>query len=276
RGDHYVDLNAAMEDALDVGYRLFDLAELYGTEAQFGDLLRKPGSPERDTLYLVGKVWNTNHGFEQTIAACEQSLRRLGVDAFDLYLIHWPQALRHTGPLGDLSLVSADEAGARAFPRNDHGDLDVVDISLTETWRALETLLARGRAKAIGVSNFGVDDLKTILDEGTTPPAVNQIEHHPYRQQRDLVDFCHENNIRVMAYSPLAAPGLLDDPIIVDIAEKHGCTPAQVVLAWNLAQGIVPIPSSTSRAHLSANLDVFGVELDDDDRERMGGLEPQA
>jgi alcohol dehydrogenase (NADP+) len=265
-------LESAIETALDMGVRLLDSAELYGNEAQIGQLLQKHGRPNRSALTLISKVWHTNHRPEHLIDACRQSRAALGVDTLDAYLLHGPQAWAHTEPLTDLRQYAHEEATALTFPTDDDGTLREADISIETTWRAMESLVERGWTRTIGVSNFDRDQLASLLDIAAIPPAINQIECHPYHPRTELVDFCQQRGIQVMAHSPLSAPGLLEDETLQRIADRHGVTPAQVVLRWCTQRGIVPIPSSTKPTHIRQNLHVFGFTLTADERASIDDL----
>jgi alcohol dehydrogenase (NADP+) len=273
RGDgEYVDLADPIEWAIDAGYRLFDAAELYGVEGTLGGALARPGSPDREALTLVSKVWNTNHDPARVRAACEGSLDRLGVDRLDAYLLHWPDAWQHQGPLEGVAELSHEELEALAFPTDGAGDPLEADVSLAETWTAMEELVADGLVDALGVCNVDRAGLSDLLADATVPPAIVQVERHPYSPREALVAWCHERGIRVQAHSPLSAPGLLDEPTLVDIAADRGTTPAQVVLRWNVDRGVVPLPSTTDRDHLLDNLDVFGQPLSAAQRARIDDL----
>ena len=243
-----MDLETPIEAALDMGVRLLDCAELYGNERQIGSILQRAGSPDREHLFLISKAWNTNHAPEHLISACQQSREALQIDALDCYMLHNPDAWQHTAPLDNLSAHSHEEATALTFPTDDDGAPKTADIALETTWRAMESLVGRGWTRSLGVSNFAQDDLQRLLECAEIPPAINQIESHPYHTRRDLIDFCHRHNIRVMAHSPLSAPGLLDDETLQSIAKNHNVTTAQVVLRWNIQRDVVPIPSSTNPA----------------------------
>ena len=270
RGDgEYVDRIESIATALDAGYRLLDSAELYGNEHRIGDLLAAPGTPDRESLFLLGKVWNTNHG--HVAEACRGSLAELGVDAFDCYTLHWPDAWAYQGPLERLAERPPDEQAALAFPTDD-GERTTADISLAEAWRNLEAVHGRGLARTLGLCNVTREQVETVLASGTTRPALVQIERHPYRPQSALVEFCHERGIRVVAHSPLSAPGLLDEPILADIAAERDCSPAAVVLAWNVAEGVVPIPSSTTTTHIVANRAATGLRLTESERAEIATL----
>jgi alcohol dehydrogenase (NADP+) len=272
RDGTYVDLEPSIETALDAGCRLLDMAELYGNEAAIGDLLDAPGRPNRDALFLLSKAWNTNHAPEHLRAACEATLDRLGVDRLDCYMLHWPDAWAHRGPLGELKDRPLDEAEALTFPTDADGSIVEADVPLSDTWAAMEALVEAGRTAHLGVSNFSRSELRELLSIADIPPAIVQIERHPYLPQSDLVAFCREHDIAVMAHSPLSAEGLLAEPVLHDMAAEHGVSPAQVVLRWNLERDVVPIPSSTTPAHVIENLDVFRFTLSQIERERIDAL----
>ena len=271
-GTTYVDLDASMADALAAGVRLFDTAELYGTEASLGALLDAPWGPPRDDVVVVSKAWNTNHHSDRLRAAARDSLDRLGLDAFDVYMLHNPTAWAHQAPLGDVSQLSHDEATARTFPTDEAGDPLDADVTLRETWRALETLHTDGWTRHLGICNVSRDQLVDLLDLATIPPAVVQVECHPYHQPSDLIDVAQQHGIRVMAHSPLSAPGLLQDDTLRAIAEAHDVSTARVVLRWHVQRGLVPIPSSTHPDHVHANARLFGFALTDTQMEAINAL----
>jgi alcohol dehydrogenase (NADP+) len=272
RGDgEYVDRVDSIATALDAGYRLLDSAELYGNEHRIGELLAAPGTPDRDALFVLGKVWNTNH--EHVLEACTGSLSELGIDAFDCYTLHWPDAWAYQGPLERLAEQPVTEAEERTFPEDENGNPATSDLSLAESWANLEAIQERGMARTLGVCNVSREQLATILDAATIPPAVVQVERHPYQPRTDLVEFCHDRGIRVIAHSPLSAPGLLSEPVLEQVAAQRDCSPAEVVVAWNVTTGVVPIPSSTDPDHVVGNLAAAGMRLDDGECERIATLE---
>ena len=226
--------------ALDAGYRLIDTATLYGNEEGVGRAIAGSGVP-RDELFVTTKVWNSDQGYDRTLRAFDNSIKLLGLDVVDLYLIHWPQPAR---------------------------DLYV------DTWRALEQLYADGRARAIGVSNFTPEHLDRVLAEGTVVPAVNQVELHPGFPQVELREMHARHGIATEAWSPLGrGQGLLERPEVTAIAAAHGRTPAQVVLRWHLQLGVVAIPKSVRAERIRENLDVFGFELTADEMAVLSSLE---
>lgn len=224
--------HVAVAEALRVGYRHIDTATIYDNERGVGRAIAESGL-DRDDVYITTKLWNTHQGYDSTITACEKSLARLGVDAVDLYLIHWP------------------------MPSEDR---------YLDTWKAFIELRDRGLVRSIGVSNFQPAHLRRLLDETGVAPVLNQIELHPFLQQPDLRSIHDELDIRIEAWSPLGrGNGVLDDPAIVAVAERHGVSPAQAVLRWHLQQGFVVIPKSVTPSRIAENLDVFGFELTSDD-----------
>jgi len=272
RDGTYVDRRESIATALDAGYRLFDGAELYGNEHRIGELLAAPGAPDRDGLFLVGKVWRTNHRREHLLAACEGSLAELGVDAFDCYMLHWPEAWAHRGPLDRLAELPVDEAERRAFPETDDGEIETAPVSLAEAWRNLERVHERGLARTLGVCNVSREQLETVLDAGTVDPALVTVERHPYQPRTAFVEFCHDRGIRVVAHAPLSAPGLLDEPLLAEIGAAYGLSPAGVVVAWNRTRGVVPIPSSNDPDHIVENLAAGATTLSARDCERIASL----
>jgi 2,5-diketo-D-gluconate reductase A len=234
------DTTAAVLAALEAGYRHIDTATLYGNEEGVGQAVRESGL-DRDQVFVTTKVWNTDQGYDSTLRAFDTSMQRLGFDVLDLYLIHWP----------------VPEQGLAG-----------------ETWRAMERLYADGRIRAIGVSNFQPDDLRRLLDKSEVVPVINQVELHPFHQQAELRKVDEELGMATEAWGPLARGGeLLSDQTITALADKHGRTPAQVVLRWHLQLGNVVIPKSATPSRIEENIDVFGFELDDDDMASIATLD---
>ncbi|MFE9364522.1 aldo/keto reductase [Streptomyces sp. NPDC006978] len=230
---------AAVASALEAGYRSIDTAAVYGNEAGVGRALAESGLA-RDELFVTTKLWNADQGYDATLAAFDTSLAELGLDHVDLYLIHWPT------PARDL---------------------------YTDTWRALEKLLADGRIRAAGVSNFQPAHLRRLAEESSLVPAVNQIELHPGLQQSELRAVHAEYGIATEAWSPLAQGALLNEEAIVAVAERHGKTPAQAVLRWHLQLGNIVIPKSVTPARIRQNIDVFDFELSAADMDAIAGLD---
>lgn len=224
---------ASVLSALNSGYRSIDTAAIYGNEEGVGKAIAQflaDSGTDRSELFITTKLWNVEQGYDKTLAAFDESLKKLGLEYVDLYLIHWPE------PKHDL---------------------------YTETWRAFEEIYASGRAKAIGVSNFQQDHLQKIIDLGGTVPAINQIELHPNLQQRELRAFGKAHGIQTEAWSPLAQGNLLEDASLAKIAEAHGKSPAQVIIRWHIQTGNVVIPKSVTPERIAANIDVFDFELSD-------------
>jgi 2,5-diketo-D-gluconate reductase A len=231
---------ATVAFALECGYRHVDTAAIYRNEAGVGRAVKNAQLP-REELFVTTKLWNDAHGRDATLKAFVASLGRLGLDYVDLYLIHWPA------------------------PANDR---------FVESWKAFLELHEEGRVRAIGVSNFRVQDLRRIIDETGVSPAINQIELHPLLQQEELRAFQTEHGIVTEAWSPLAQGGrLLADPVITAIAEAHGRTPAQVVLRWHVQLGNVAIPKSVAPARIRENIDLFDFELSHADLDAIRGLD---
>jgi alcohol dehydrogenase (NADP+) len=191
-------------------------------------------------------------------------------------MLHWPEAWVYQGRLERLAEQAIETAEALTFPEDASGDPVRAGLSLSESWANLETAVNRGLTRTLGVCNVSIDQLRTILDEGAIPPAIVQVERHPYQPRTDLVEFCHNRGIRVVAHSPLSAPGLLTEPVLEDIASDRGWSPAQVVLAWNVSEGVVPIPSSTDPEHIVDNLAAAGLELDATEYQRIAMIEDTA
>ncbi len=230
----------AVKKALEVGYRSIDTAMIYGNEKGVGRAIKESNVP-REELFITTKVWNADHGYENTLKAFNASLERLGLDYIDLYLIHWPT------------------------PKYDQ---------YVDTYKAMEKIYKDGRSKAIGVCNFDIEHLERLLNECEVVPVVNQVERHPYFQQRELQDFCEKHHIIIEAYSPLMnGKDVLNDSVVKEIAKAHGKTAAQVILRWHLQTGVITIPKSVTPSRIEENFDVFDFELTAEDMEKMTALD---
>ncbi len=219
----------AVEYALKIGYRHVDTARIYGNEADVGRALRESGV-NRDDVFITTKLWNSDHGYENAIRACEQSLKRLGLKSVDLYLIHWP-----------------------------------VQVVRNESWRGLVKLLRDGKCRSIGVSNYTIPHLTELLEKTDVVPMVNQVEFSPFLYQKELLAYCETKKIQLEAYSPLTQGEKLNDPAIRKIAGKHNKTPAQVLIRWGLQHDLVTIPKSVREERIRENSEVFDFSLTDDD-----------
>jgi diketogulonate reductase-like aldo/keto reductase len=227
----------AVRDALECGYRLIDTARAYGNERDVGRALLESGLP-REEVFVTTKLWNSDHGYEAARRACRASLGDLGLDYIDLYLVHWPVP------------------GLRR-----------------ETWKAMAALQNEGICRAIGVSNYTIRHLEELREESSVPPAVNQVEFHPFLYQRELLDYCRRRGIAVEAYSPLARGVRLSEPALVSVGRKYGKTPAQVLIRWALQHGTVPIPKSSRPERIRENAAVFDFSLAPGDMETLDRLD---
>lgn len=227
----------AVRWALELGYRHIDTAAVYGNEADVGLAIRESGIPRED-IFVTTKLWNADHGYEQAIKACEESLRKLGLDHVDLYLVHWPLE------------------GVRA-----------------ESWRALETLLSRGKCRAIGVSNYMARHVEEVLRTGAVVPAVNQFELHPFLYPKETITLCKEKGIAVEAYSPLTKGKRLDHPAITGMARKYGRSAAQILIRWSIEHGFVVLPKSVKKERIAENAAVFDFSLAPEDLAALDALD---
>ncbi|MFT4414340.1 aldo/keto reductase [Fredinandcohnia humi] len=230
----------AVKTAITHGYRSVDTAAIYENEEGVGKGIiegLKEARMSREELFVTSKVWNADLGYESTIAAYERSLEKLGLEYLDLYLIHWP-----------------------------------VSGKYKDAWRALETLYKEGRVKAIGVSNFQIHHLEDVIKDAEIKPMVNQVEYHPRLTQKDLQAFCQKNDIQLEAWSPLMQGHLLDNEILQEIATKHNKSVAQIILRWDLQNGVVTIPKSTKEHRIVENTNIFDFELTNDEMEVIHGL----
>jgi diketogulonate reductase-like aldo/keto reductase len=239
---------AATKAAIEVGFRHLDCAERYRNEEEVGLALKESladGTVRREDLFVTTKLWNNNHRPERVKPALQASLNRLGLDEVDLYLMHTPFAF-----------LPGDDQD----PRDLHGAVVHDDgVTLEETWAAMEELVGQGLSRAIGLSDIGVEGTRRVVEAARITPAVVEVESHPYHPQWELHDYCGQAGIVVLAFAPLGhamEPRLLDDPLIVDIAQRAGKTPAQVLLAWGIQRGTAVLTSSVRAGRINENFDV--------------------
>jgi 2,5-diketo-D-gluconate reductase A len=231
-----------VRDGIEAGYRLIDTAEGYQNEEGVGEAIRTSGVP-RDQLFITSKLRNGGHARDLALRSFDETMKKLGIEQIDLFLIHWP------------------------VPSQD---------KYVEAWKTLVELRDQGRIRSIGVSNFNQDHLERISAETGVTPVVNQIELHPRFQQRDKRDFHSRHDIRIESWSPLGSGRMLDDPTIGAIARKHGKSVAQTIIRWHLHEGLIVIPKSIHRERIAENFAVFDFELDADDLARINALDKQA
>lgn len=226
---------ATVKTAIETGYRSIDTASVYGNEAGVGAGIRASGVP-RKKIFVTTKIWNADQGYDSTLTAFEASLGRLQMDYVDLLLIHWP-----------------------------------VKDKYKDTWRALEHIYHEGKARSIGVSNFHIQHLEDLIATSKLVPMVNQVEYHPLLTQQKLLAYCNANNIQFMAWSPLMQ-GDLNHAGLAEIGAKYGKSPAQVVLRWDLQNGVVTIPKSTNPARITENADIFDFTLTEEEMAQISAL----
>lgn len=234
--DGQVTMNDVIQSAYQVGYRLFDTAQLYGNEGQVGTAFKELGIP-RDQVFITTKVGEANQGYEQTIASVKESLHKLQTDHVDLLLIHWP-----------------------------------IERAFFETWRALEDLKQAGLATSIGVSNYQMIHLQYLATKAREMPVVDQIELHPLLTQKPLLKFNHDHQIITQAWSPLGRGAVLGEKVLQELAAKHGKSPAQIILRWHLQNGVSFIPKSVHEQRIKQNAAIYDFALSDDEMKQIDGL----
>lgn len=221
--------------ALETGYRQIDAASFYGNEIGVGEGI-KASNIKRNEIFLATKLWNDNHGYENTMKAFNESLEKLQVDYIDLYLIHWPNKLNN------------------------------------ETWKAFEELYKKGKVRAIGVCNFKIEHLEDLRKSAEIMPMVNQIELHPLSSKNDMLSYCNKNNIQLVAWSPIMRGKLLSNEIMIELSKKHKKTIAEVILRWHIQRGVIPIPKSSNKERIKENFDIFDFKLSNEDMNYINSL----
>ena len=225
-----------IKNALNLGYKMIDTASFYNNEVGIGNGIKESGIDRKD-IFIVTKLWNDDHGYDNTIEAFNKSLNNLQVDYIDLYLIHWPNKLN------------------------------------AETWRAFEHLYETGKVKAIGVCNFKVEHLEELKKTAKIMPMVNQVEIHPFSTKNNIINYCKDNNIKVVAWSPISRGRVLSNDLMIDLSQKYKKSKVQIVLRWHMQKGVIPIPKSSNENRIKENIDIFDFEISSEDMKAIDSLD---
>lgn len=225
-----------IKNALNLGYKMIDTASFYNNEVGIGNGIKESDIDRKD-IFIVTKLWNDDHGYDNTIEAFNKSLNNLQVDYIDLYLIHWPNKLN------------------------------------AETWRAFEHLYETGNVKAIGVCNFKVEHLEELKKTAKIMPMVNQVEIHPFSTKNNIINYCKDNNIKVVAWSPISRGRVLSNELMIDLSQKYKKSIVQIVLRWHMQKGVIPIPKSSNENRIKENIDIFDFEISSEDMKAIDSLD---
>lgn len=266
------EVKQAVINAIEIGFRHIDCAAIYKNEAEIGEAILEciqNGIVKREELWITSKLWNDAHKAKDVKEGLQSTLKDLGLEYLDLYLMHWPVAFK---------------SGVE-FPENSDGYLPLSEVPIEETWKAMQELQKEGHVRHIGTSNFSQKKLQQLIDVGGQKPEMNQVELHPYLQQEELINFCHENDIHVTAYSPLGSmdrpevfkkegePIPLENKTVVAISNTNQVSPAQVLIRWQLQRGISVIPKSTNANRLKENYNTLNLELTDEQMDEISALD---
>ena len=232
----YSETKEIVKYALELGYRMIDTAYFYGNEDAIGDAI-KESNVKREDIFLITKLWNDYHGYDNAIKAFNKSLNNLKTDYIDLYLIHWPNELN------------------------------------SETWKAFEYLYQIGKVKSIGVSNFKIGHLEELLKTAQIKPMVNQLEIHPFSQKSNMLSFCNNNDIKLLAWSPIMRGKVFSNELLLNLANKYNKTVAEIVLKWHIQRGVIPIPKSSNKLRIKENFDVFDFTISEEDMNKISLLD---